>query len=355
MSRDPDDTHIRPRAHLGTHGRRYRSGSSRTCRILLLVALGIAQALVVGCADRRQDRSDVAGTDYCPDRSAMEIDWPMKVGIGAWKQGPPGWVADRVGALGVAWYYVWEPQPSNFDGQTSQPEFVPMIWSDAQLLSNPQALTDIAKSEATTLLGFNEPNLPSQADMTVEDAVTLWPRLAASRMRLGSPAPSQGAALAPGSWLPRFMDAVFVSGLRVDFVAVHYYASTHDVTAFRRFLEDVHRAYDRPIWVTEWALVDPRTWKDRRARYSSEDAACFFRAGAKMLDDLGFVERHAWFAAFEGGGGLNLNTHAIAADGSLTPVGRAIVDATGANADKECTGPATVTSVLLGIVRMKGD
>lgn len=74
-----------------------------------------------------------------------------------------------------------------------------------------------------------------------------------------------------------------------------------------------------------------------------------------MLDDLGFVERHAWFAAFEGGGGLNLNTHAIAADGTLTPVGRAIVDATGANADKECTGPATVTSVLLGIVRMKGD
>ena len=55
--------------------------------------------------------------------------------------------------------------------------------------------------------------------------------------------------------------------------------------------------------------------------------ACFFRAGAAMLDDLGFVERHAWFAAFEGGDGWHLNTHAIAGDGSLTPVGQAILDA----------------------------
>ena len=89
-----------------------------------------------------------------------------------------------------------------------------------------------------------------------------------------------------------------------------------------------HRAYGRPIWVTEWGLVDPATWKDGRARYDLDEAACFFRSGAAMLDDLDFVERHAWFAAFDGGDGWHLNTHAVADDGSLTPVGQAFVDAT---------------------------
>ncbi len=47
-----------------------------------------------------------------------------------------------------------------------------------------------------------------------------------------------------------------------------------------------------------------------------------------MMDDLDFVERHAWFAAFEFGSGF-LNSKAVAADGSLTEVGRAIAEATG--------------------------
>jgi len=314
-------------------------------RFLLLAIFGIAQTLIVGCADSQTDRPDItgpdtagpdtagpdiAGPDKCPDDSAMAIDWPAKIGIGAWNQGPSGWAADRVAALGVAWYYVWGSQPLNSDGRKRRSEFVPMIWNDAQLQEEPKALADVSASDAIALLGFNEPDLASQADMTIEDAVTLWPRLSATGMRLGSPAPSRSEALVPESWLPRFMDAVSASGLRVDFIAVHYYASTHDIAAFRSFLERVHHAYGRPIWVTEWALVDPETWKDNRARYSTDDAACFFRAGAAMLDDLSFVERHAWFAAFDGGDGWHLNTHAIAPDGSLTPVGRAIVDATDA-------------------------
>jgi hypothetical protein len=293
----------------------------------------VAHTLVIGCAELQKDRRDTALPDDCPDKAAMEISWPMKIGIGAWEQGPASWAADRVSDLGVAWYYVWDDQPLISNANKPQPEFVPMIWNGAQLQENSNALADLTESHVTALLGFNEPNLASQADMSVREAVTLWPRLDATSMRLGSPAPSQNAALKPGSWLPQFMDAVSTSGLRVDFIAVHYYAPNRDVIAFRRFLERVHRAYNLPIWVTEWALVYPRTWKDNRARYSLKDTACFFRAGAAMLDDLDFVERHAWFAAFDGGDGWYLNTHAIAEDGSLTPVGRAIVDATSARPD----------------------
>ena len=295
--------------------------------------LGITQILMIGCADVLQGRRDTPGADTCPQGLEMGIDRPAKIGVGAWEEGPPGWAANRVSALGVAWHYVWGPKPLTSDEQEPQSEFVPMIRDALQLRDNRKVLTDISASEATVLLGFNEPDRADQADMTVEDAATLWPPLVGTRKRLGSPAPSKGEALPPGGWLARFMAAASAAGLRVDFIAVHYYAPSHDLAAFRRYLERVHRTYDRPVWVTEWALVDPDTWKDGRARYSPNDAACFFRAGAAMLDDLNFVERHAWFAAFDGGDGWHLNTHAIAADGSLTPIGRAFVDATGALLD----------------------
>ena len=65
-------------------------------RFLLLAIFGIAQTLIVGCADSQTDRPDItgpdtagpdiAGPDKCPDDSAMAIDWPAKIGIGAWNQ-----------------------------------------------------------------------------------------------------------------------------------------------------------------------------------------------------------------------------------------------------------------------------
>ena len=297
-------------------------------RSLKFLHLGVAQSLIVSCANFSQSPHGIAADNACPQGSEMRIDHPAKIGIGAWEHAQPGWAANRLRALGVAWYYVWGPEPISSGGLESGAEFVPMIRDAAQLRDAEWALSSQAETQAAVLLGFNEPDRPDQANMTVEEAIAHWPRLAAAAKRLGSPAPSKGGALPPQGWLARFLDAARASNLRVDFIAVHYYAAKHDIAAFRSYLERVYRAYDRPIWVTEWGLVDPNTWKDGRARYDPDGAACFFRSGAAMLDDLDFVERHAWFAAFDGGDGWHLNTHAIAEDGSLTPVGRAFVDAT---------------------------
>jgi hypothetical protein len=299
-------------------------------RSAVLALLAIVWTQMAGCAAVGQGSSDGTATAKCPRGPALGIDHPEKIGIGALEAGPPGWAADRIAALGVAWYYMWRPKGLASDGRGPQAEFVPMIRDAAQLRDDPRALTDIAESDTTALLGFNEPDQVGQAELTVQDAAALWPRLMAAGKRLGSPAPATGQALPPDGWLARFMDTAAASDLRVDFIAVHYFTRHHDLLRFRRHLERVHRAYGRPIWITEWALIDPATWRDDRARYSLDETACFFRAGAAMLDDLPFVERHAWFAAFDGSGGWHLNTHAIAADGSLTPVGRAFVDATGA-------------------------
>lgn len=50
-----------------------------------------------------------------------------------------------------------------------------------------------------------------------------------------------------------------------------------------------------------------------------------------MMDDFDFVERHAWFAAHDGGDGYSLGTHALEADGSLTAVGETFAHMTGAD------------------------
>lgn len=275
----------------------------------------------------------------------MRIDHPAKIGVGAWEHRQPGWAAVRLRALGVAWYYVWGPEPVSSGGLELGVEFVPMIRDAAQLRDSEWALSGQAVWQAAVLLGFNEPDQPDQANMTVQEAIAHWPRLTAAAKRVGSPAPSTGEALPPQGWLSRFLDVARAANLRVDFIAVHYYAAKPDIAAFRRYLKAVHRAYDRPIWVTEWGLVDPNTWKDGRARYDPDEAACFFRSGAAMLDDLDFVERHAWFAAFDGGDGWHLNTHAIAEDGSLTPVGQAFVDATRTRPRRHQTARETALDV----------
>ena len=131
-------------------------------------------------------------------------------------------------------------------------EFVPMIWAGKYLTSSNLAT---AKSSGTTLLTFNEPDIADQADMTVavrpssthpdhgpwelprqmtwhvhasdwccgvefllhagifaltrkytcaaQQAVALWPTLAAAGMTLGSPATSSPATQ-PGGWFSQF-------------------------------------------------------------------------------------------------------------------------------------------------------
>ena len=200
-------------------------------------------------------------------------------------------------------------------------EFVPMVWGASA--AAPEALASLASADV--ILGFNEPDYPTQAAMTVDEAIALWPWLMATEVRLGSPATTTSHTLGERSWLEGFMSRAETESLRVDFIAVHYYTKSRSVAAFRRFLMRVHAAYGRPIWVTEWALVD---WSEsRHNRFPAEETARFLRDGALMMDELDFVERHAWFGMYEGlDGKKNINTHLADTAGALTPVGEAFAN-----------------------------
>ncbi len=216
----------------------------------------------------------------------------QQAGVGAWENSDHtmlGWIETQPG---LEWYYnwrmdqLWTPKRHKRDV-----EFVPMIHG-ADNVDEP-ITTD---QRVRALLGFNEPDGQSgahQSGLSVERAVKLWPKLEARGLRLGSPATTQGQTLGPGSWQQRFMKEVDRQGLRVDFMAVHYYSSDGDVEAFRRWLVKVHQTYRRPIWVTEFAFID---WRHpQTARHAAN--ARFAQQAIRMLDRLPFVERYAWFAA----------------------------------------------------------
>lgn len=216
----------------------------------------------------------------------------QRAGVGAWEN--PDftilrWIEQQPG---LSWYYNWRTdQIATRSPQRRSAEFVPMIHSAQNINDRIQNV-----QQAQVLLAFNEPDGNGgdhQANMSVEQVVALWPRLEARGLRLGSPATTQEGTLGQASWQRKFMTEADRRGLRVDFMAVHYYSKNGDVEAFRKWLVAVHQEYNRPIWVTEFALID---WS-RPGRASYENNANFAKNAIQMMQGLPFVERHAWFAA----------------------------------------------------------
>lgn len=243
--------------------------------------------------------------------SARTPRWSPKKGVGS--SDFPG-VRRAMTAAHVAWFYNWSPSPQR-QGVPGV-EFVPMIWGAGQVDA-----TDLATAERSgrTLLGFNEPDRPDQANLSVAQALDLWPKLMATGMRLGSPAVSWGADT-PGTWLDQFMRGARARGYRVDFITVHAYEGTFSDRALidlRGYLQRTYRRWHKPIWVTEYAMVD--FGHGGRLPPTSVQAH-FASASVALLDRLPYVERYAWFALPATGG---IGTGLYTAGGRPTTVGRA--------------------------------
>jgi hypothetical protein len=217
--------------------------------------------------------------------------------------------------VGASWFYTWAPDPGGIAAPAGV-QFVPMIWG-------PKSATDAslaAAKRAGIVLGFNEPDLAGQADMTPTQALDLWPRLRATGARLGSPAPAFGADR-PGGWFDRFMSGASRRGYRVDFIALHWYGSDFSPAAtgqLRDYLEKVYARYHKPIWLTEYALIDFAAGP----RYpTGAQQAAFVTASTAMLRSLPYVERYAWFAL--GTGDTGDKTGLYRPGGAATPAGMA--------------------------------
>ena len=194
---------------------------------------------------------------------------------------------------GASWYYNWGATPNGVTAPAGV-SYVPMIWGAANVTS---ATLSQVSQEGRILLGFNEPDLASQSNMTVAQALDLWPKLMATGMTLGSPAVAAGAAT-PGGWLDQFMAGAKTRGYRVDFITVHWYGGDFStgpaVQELESYLQAIYERYHLPIWVTEFALTNDSGGTETFPTEAQQ--AAFLTAATKMLDGLSYVQRYAWFA-----------------------------------------------------------
>jgi hypothetical protein len=193
---------------------------------------------------------------------------------------------------GASWYFNWQAGHPGIKSPRGA-QFVPMIWGAASVT---RANLREARHEGQYLLGFNEPDSASQANLTVARALHLWPRLMSTGMTLGSPAVATGAAT-PGGWLDRFMAGAAAHHYRVNFIAVHWYGGDFTTGAavdeLESYLRAIHARYHKPIWLTEFALI---RFGSTTVFPSARLQAAFVTRATAMLQRLKFVQRYAWFA-----------------------------------------------------------
>ncbi len=221
--------------------------------------------------------------------------------------GKKGWAGGDSNAhftFGAKWYYNWTPSS---DGGNI--EFVPMVKREGDI----SQLDQLGSSDLKHLLGYNEPERGDQGNLTIEQGLNLWPKLAElaakKNIPLGSPAPSSDTR--GMAWLTEFMRQAKRRKLRVDFIAIHWYRS-RDAAAFATWLNELERTFRLPVWVTEF-----NGWSGpEREHYE------FLRAALRNLDHSHHVERYAYF---EPGAG---KPHSLyKADGGLSRMGELYRDA----------------------------
>jgi RNA polymerase sigma factor (sigma-70 family) len=256
-----------------------------------------------------------------PPKKPKPTPTPAPVTVSSQRKGVSTWNAVGVSRdlteSGASWYYNWGATPGGITTPAGV-SFVPMIWGASNVTA---ATLDQVKSEGNVLLGFNEPDLGSQANMTVTQALDLWPQLESTGMTLGSPAVSSGAAT-PGGWLDQFMTGAKARGYRVNFITVHWYGGDFStgpaVQQLGSYLQAIYSRYHLPIWVTEFALTN----YGATVTFPTEaQQAAFMTAAASMLDGLPYVQRYAWFALPTSAG--SGTTGLFSPDSAATEVGRA--------------------------------
>ena len=209
--------------------------------------------------------------------------------------------------LGYSWYYDWGLASSC--PNVGVP-FVPMESGDwCPGSSTCSAPAGLSASGSPYLLTFNEPDNPSQSNMTVARALQLWPYLETTGLQLGSPAvtdSSRGTA-----WLAGFMAGAQQDGYRVNFIAVHWYGNCSDPQSLVSYLAGL-ATYGLPLWLTEFSCLNG----------SAAVNAGFIQQVGPELEALPYLQRIGWFSNRPYPGGYE-NTGLLTASGTLSAVGQA--------------------------------
>jgi hypothetical protein len=107
---------------------------------------------------------------------------------------------------------------------------------------------------------------------------------------------------------------------RIDFVCVHWYWHP-DPNDFMGKMRAIHKLYNLPIWITEFAIADWDANTEKANRFSADQVASFLEKVLPFLNKTPWIERFAWYPSSE-------KSHALGPsalfdqDGNLTKVGK---------------------------------
>ncbi len=226
----------------------------------------------------------------------------------------PKW-PERLLSLKPGWYYQWKSQKSS--DASAGVQFVPMVFGKPDRIDGDVAYVTANKDAEgfQFLLGYNEPDKVDQANMTVEDALKAWPKLMGTGLPLVSPA----AANAEGEWMEQFMEGVEKLGYRVDYIGLHWYSNPNPNNLLDK-VERLYKKFDRPIWITEFAVADWDAKDISENRHSARTIKDFMKQVLPKLDRSKYVYRYAWFSASPSDAHLG-SSALFNDDGTLTELG----------------------------------
>ncbi len=256
--------------------------------------------------------------------------------------------------LNCSWYYNWSTEAFNnsIDAGVSH---IPMMWGSGD--DNKEAM-DTFNSSSNYILGFNEPDIETQANMFFADAIDTWKEYI-SRLNKRKVSPAPASPSGTSSWLSDFMNGqykclipggngawglysdyrddsskTFVEGIGedVDAVCLHYYMATIDLGGLLNAVDNLWNTYHKPIWITEISVFGTKGFKNDYsydAEGRTEEMAEYIREIVSNLDENPHVERYCWFAydidsanaidSFDGSGATALFEYAT---GKYTPLGK---------------------------------
>ena len=216
---------------------------------------------------------------------------------------------------GVSWGYNWELDPHFYWGSAGM-DFSPMV-------HNAGFNRGAGGQQFRALLGFNEPDIHSQAHMNPWHAAAIWPEVEQVARNYGVQtlvSPAMCGDIGKGtSWMQQFLDAC--KGCRIDAIAIHSYWCSLDGV---RNLVQQYKRFGKKIWLTEFACAAPGV------DVSMQGQIKFMKDVVPYLEQEDMVEKYAWFSYFtnEWSHGItNPNPDAGLVDwnGALSELGRVYV------------------------------
>ena len=155
---------------------------------------------------------------------------------------------------------------------------------------------------ATHFLGFGEPELPGDLQMTPQEAVDLWMKELqpyADQVKIGAPSVVQTGL----DWLAEFLTKCEIAGCKIGFVSVHWFWKS-DEQGRKDFKDVIGKAIklanNRPLWVPNFGCSG-----DREAQKSFLDEMLPFLDGQKEIERYAFVALDKEVGFLEQGGGLS--------------------------------------------------